>query len=466
MDYLTVPDAGPPRDGEQAGLSAAASQKPQSQSSFVGVHSATPHPPAYRPSRSPSVFSRSQYGFRGNRSGSQPTLLIHSRRVGSRDNGAPSYVYQRGQDPWSQKRMLHKLLALMTMKLDKLRQLFKKLIQSPFFEAFVLSVVSINAMVLVAQTFAEVEIRGEWYFTAADSVFLSIYLLEAALKLIALGSSYFHNYWNNLDFFITIMALLDFVLPQIYNAMTIRHAGTNTFRVLKVFKGVRALRTFWVLRRLRFLNSLQEVTGTLARSLASIGAILVLMFICLFLFSVILRALFRNTDPKRFQSLFTTLFTLFTMLTLDDWSLIYMDSRAKGAWFIVPILMVYIIIQYFIFLNLVVAVLVDNFQMELLKGLEKEKQEKAARLQEKLLEDSLTKLKETDKQEEMHKITVQDQIEKEMKGLTERQQQLHLMFLQLIAGVEVQQQQFRSQTAITDEIVDTVFEAGEEDLKR
>uniref|UniRef100_A0A6I8NVB3 Cation channel sperm-associated protein 1 n=1 Tax=Ornithorhynchus anatinus TaxID=9258 RepID=A0A6I8NVB3_ORNAN len=344
------------------------------------------------------------------------------------------------QDPWSQKRMLHKLLALMTMKLDKLRQLFKKLIQSPFFEAFVLSVVSINAMVLVAQTFAEVEIRGEWYFTAADSVFLSIYLLEAALKLIALGSSYFHNYWNNLDFFITIMALLDFVLPQIYNAMTIRHAGTNTFRVLKVFKGVRALRTFWVLRRLRFLNSLQEVTGTLARSLASIGAILVLMFICLFLFSVILRALFRNTDPKRFQSLFTTLFTLFTMLTLDDWSLIYMDSRAKGAWFIVPILMVYIIIQYFIFLNLVVAVLVDNFQMELLKGLEKEKQEKYDRWMDGM--DGRT----------------DGRRDGWLGSSPYRQQQLHLMFLQLIAGVEVQQQQFRSQTAITDEIVDTVFE--------
>ncbi|XP_038620919.1 cation channel sperm-associated protein 1 isoform X2 [Tachyglossus aculeatus] len=401
MDYLTVPEVGQPKEGEQAALSAAASHKPPSQSQLAGPRSATSRPSAHHSAYSTSVFSRSQHGPRGGKSGSKSTTLIRSRRVGSADHDGPGHGYQR-----------------------------------------------------------------EWYFTAADSVFLSIYLLEAVLKIISLGSNYFFNAWNKLDFFITIMALLDFVLPQIYNAMTIRHAGTNTFRVLKVFKGFRALRIFRVLRRLRFLNSLQEVTGTLARSLASIGAILVLMFICLFLFSVILRALFRNTDPKRFQSLFTTLFTLFTMLTLDDWSLIYLDSRAKGAWFIVPILMVYIIIQYFIFLNLVVAVLVDNFQMELLKGLEQEKQEKAALLQEKLLDDSLTKLQETDKQEEMQRITVQDQIEREMKGLTERQQQLYLTFLQLIAGVEVQQQQLRSQTAITEEIVDTVFEAGEEDLKK
>lgn len=48
------------------------------------------------------------------------------------------------------------------------------------------------------------------------------------------------------------------------------------------------------------------------------------------LFSVVLRALFRKSDPMRFQNIFTTIFTLFTLLTLDDWSLIYMDSREQG----------------------------------------------------------------------------------------------------------------------------------------
>lgn len=49
------------------------------------------------------------------------------------------------------------------------------------------------------------------------------------------------------------------------------------------------------------------------------------------LFSVVLRALFQESDPKRFNNIFTTLFTLFTMLTLDDWSLIYIDNRAQGG---------------------------------------------------------------------------------------------------------------------------------------
>lgn len=114
-----------------------------------------------------------------------------------------------------------------------------------------------------------------------------------------------------------------------------------------------------------FLTSLHNVTGTLVRSMPSITAILILMFTCLcilccrvgwkmrvrtggrgrvqvgpaslfgpeppVLFSVVLRGLFRQSDPKRFQNIFTTIFTLFTLLTLDDWSQIYMDSRANGG---------------------------------------------------------------------------------------------------------------------------------------
>lgn len=338
------------------------------------------------------------------------------------------------------------------------------LTQSLGFETFIFIVVCLNTIILVAQTFTELEIRGEWYFMVLDSIFLSIYVLEAMLKLIALGMEYFYDPWNNLDFFIMVMAVLDFVLLQI-NSLSYSFYNHSLFRILKVFKSMRALRAIRVLRRLSILTSLHEVTGTLSGSLPSITAILTLMFTCLFLFSVVLRALFRKSDPKRFQNIFTTLFTLFTMLTLDDWSLIYMDSRAQGAWYIIPILMIYIIIQYFIFLNLVIAVLVDNFQMALLKGLEKVKMEKAARVHEKLLDDSLTELTQADAEAQMSESALQMQfIERMFSTMTEKQRDLHFQFLQLVASVEQHQQKFRSQASVIDEIVDTAFEAGEEDF--
>ncbi|XP_028009696.1 cation channel sperm-associated protein 1 isoform X2 [Eptesicus fuscus] len=311
-----------------------------------------------------------------------------------------------------------------------LRKMLSVLTQSLIFDAFIFIVVCLNIIMLVAQTFANVEIRG--------------------------------------DFFIMAMAALEFTLVQ-FNSRSLKRTvyNPNFFRIFKVFKSLRALRAVRVLRRLSFLTSLQEVTGTLVRSMPSITAILVLMFTCLFLFSVVLRGLFRQSDPNRFQNIFTTIFTLFTLLTLDDWSQIYVDSRANGAWYIIPILMIYIVIQYFIFLNLVIAVLVDNFQMALLRGLEKVKLERAAQIQEKLLAESLTMLSEEEPREVMSEHTKQKLlIEKKFGTMTTKQQELLFHFLQLSTGVEHYQQKFRSQASVIDEIVDTAFEAGEEDFRK
>ncbi|KAK1335574.1 hypothetical protein QTO34_003364 [Cnephaeus nilssonii] len=377
------------------------------------------------------------------------------------------------------------------------------LTQSLIFDAFIFIVVCLNIIMLVAQTFANVEIRGEWYFMVFDCIFLSIYVVEALLKIITMGLDYFYDSWNILDFFIMAMAALEFTLVQ-FNSRSLKRTvyNPNFFRIFKVFKSLRALRAVRVLRRLSFLTSVQEVTGTLVRSMPSITAILVLMFTCLcilccgagvedgggnrgqgdgvrqalrawfgpeppVLFSVVLRGLFRQSDPNRFQNIFTTIFTLFTLLTLDDWSQIYVDSRANGAWYIIPILMIYIVIQYFIFLNLVIAVLVDNFQMALLRGLEKVKQERAAQIQEKLLAESLTMLSEEEPKEVMSEHTKQKLlIEKKFGTMTTKQQELLFHFLQLSTGVEHYQQKFRSQASVIDEIVDTAFEAGEEDFRK
>nr|XP_026252373.1 cation channel sperm-associated protein 1 [Urocitellus parryii] len=437
--------------------------------------------PSYTASHSPGITHTRSWGHSVTQSHvtfysspSRRSSKVHPRSSKDTQSWSEDEHFQKrklGRSPRAHKKMhTTDLFQWLWDKLSYLiwgfRTLIWRLTQSLAFETFIFLVVCLNTVMLVAQTFAEVEIRGEWYFLVLDCIFLCIYVMEALLKIIALGLAYFFDFWNNLDFFIMLMAVLDFVLMQV-NSLSFSFYNHSLFRILKVFKSMRALRAIRVLRRLSVLNSLQEVTGTLGHSLPSIAAILTLMFTCLFLFSVVLRALFHKSDPMRFQNIFTTIFTLFTLLTLDDWSLIYMDSRARGTWYIIPILMIYIIIQYFIFLNLVIAVLVDNFQMALLRGLEKVKQEKAAQIHENLLEDSLTELRQTEPEETVSKTTLWNQfIDRKFGAMTDKQRELQFQFLQLVAGVEYQQQKFRSQASVIDEIVDTAFEAGEEDFKK
>ncbi|XP_074087128.1 cation channel sperm-associated protein 1 [Macrotis lagotis] len=472
MNYLTVPEdirrevevpqASEPAVAEEPLLSLGPlAGQPKAGLSKFPAHPSHPSHSSWGPGSLKSKFSRSS-------SRVQPsfTSMAHTWDQDHRVKPKKARIQRTRKKQMDAEEMFHACCGKITEVFHRVQFMLSILIKSLIFEVFIFIMVCLNTIVLVVQTFAEVEVWGEWYFTAFDSIFLCIYFLEAVLKLIVMGLQYFDS-WNSLDFFIMVMALVDFILKQIYFSSAKRMTHSKTaFRILKIFKSLRALRVVMVLRRLRFLKSLQEVTGTLAQSLPSIGAILVLMFTCLFFFSVILRALFNESDPKHFQNIFTTIFTLFTMLTLDDWSLIYLASWNEGAWYIIPILMIYIIIQYLIFLNLVIAVLVDNFQMALLKGLEKVKLKKVARLQEKLLDESLTNL-ESEPEEKLSTSSLQSQIiEKKYGDLTAEQQDKMFHYLQLMAAVEHHQQLFRSQAAVIDEIIDKVFEAGEEDFKK
>ncbi|XP_016063759.1 PREDICTED: cation channel sperm-associated protein 1 [Miniopterus natalensis] len=301
---------------------------------------------------------------------------------------------------------------------DGLREMLRILTESLIFDAFIFLVVCLNIIMLVVQTFAEVEVRGEWFFVAFDSVFLCIYVVEAMLKIFTMGLNYFCDSWNNLDFFIMATAVLEFVLVQL-NSRSFKHTvySQRVFRIFKVFKSLRALRAIRILRRLSFLTSLQEVTGTLVRSMPSITAILILMFTCR-------RVLAPPTATPSAPHCFPTF-------------------------------------------SLVIAVLVDNFEMALLRSQEKVMEERAAEVQETMLAESLTELSKEEPEEVISEHTKQKLfIEKKFGTMTENQQKLLFHFLQLAAGVEHYQQKFRSQASVTDEIVDAAFEAGEEDYRK
>ncbi|XP_022258152.1 cation channel sperm-associated protein 1-like isoform X6 [Limulus polyphemus] len=85
---------------------------------------------------------------------------------------------------------------------------------------------------------------------------------------------------------------------------------------------------------------------------------------------VIGRGLYHEVNNEKFGDLGKSIFTLYQLLTLDDWFMIYKDTlkENKSYWHILIFLIVYIVVEYFIFLNLFVAVLVDNFQLTLEKS--------------------------------------------------------------------------------------------------
>ena len=57
-------------------------------------------------------------------------------------------------------------------------------------------------------------------------------------------------------------------------------------------------------------------------------------------------------------------FTLFQLITLDDWFLMYSEVQQKHPdyWHILIYLVTFIVLENFIFINLFIAVIVDNLE--------------------------------------------------------------------------------------------------------
>ncbi|XP_068682482.1 cation channel sperm-associated protein 1-like [Montipora foliosa] len=246
---------------------------------------------------------------------------------------------------------------------SEFRMFIYELTESKIFSGSILFVILLNTVILVIQTDEEFSVKAGWYLSALDNVFLSIYFMEIVLKLYALRSHFFKTGWNIMDLFIVLFTMVDFLLPLI-----VQNVGSfdvaAIFRLLRMFRAIRALRALRVLRTIRFLKNLQVIMTTILKSFRALSTIVMLQGLFLYMFAVIGRGLFYEVAPGRFGSLGKAFFTLFQLITLDDWFFMYSDVVAKspGHSYIILYLIVYIVLENFIFMNLFVAVLVDNFQ--------------------------------------------------------------------------------------------------------
>ncbi|KAJ1505431.1 hypothetical protein HMI56_001132 [Coelomomyces lativittatus] len=121
----------------------------------------------------------------------------------------------------------------------------------------------------------------------------------------------------------------------------------------------RAIRSLRALRAIAFFGSLQVIVETLLQSIPAISSILALAFLLLYIFAVIGRTLYGQIDTIHFGSIFYCFVSLFTFITLDNWSDVYFQNKHMVPDIFLYIF-VFIILETFVLLNLFVAVICSN----------------------------------------------------------------------------------------------------------
>ena len=212
----------------------------------------------------------------------------------------------------------------------------EKLVNSRAFQFGVLVLIIINAVILGAETFSGVKERLGPVLMLADRVILYAFVGEIILRIFAERGRYFRNGWNIFDFLIVLVSLV---------------AATSGLAALRAFRVLRVLRVITVIPRMRLVVSalLDSIPG-----IASVGVVLALI---VYVFAVIAANLYGPAHPERFGDVFTAMYTLFQVMTLEGWPDIAGEvaETHSRSW---AFFLAFVLIATFTMLNLFVAIVV------------------------------------------------------------------------------------------------------------
>lgn len=120
----------------------------------------------------------------------------------------------------------------------------------------------------------------------AYDVFNWIFIIEMAIKLLAVGVyKYLSDKMNWLDGSIVSLSIIEMIL------INLSGSGSD-FSAIKTVRVLRTLRVLRIVRLLRSLESMQIIMSVLIRSASSFAYITMLLFVFLFIFTLLGMQLF------------------------------------------------------------------------------------------------------------------------------------------------------------------------------
>ncbi|KAG6928604.1 putative solute carrier family 9 member C2 (putative), partial [Chelydra serpentina] len=72
--------------------------------------------------------------------------------------------------------------------------------------------------------------------------FISLYILEASLKALAMGRTYIFHHWNQFELIIIIVGLIDIMIINVFKPLHPTYHMIKTIRVFRIIRLIRVLR--------------------------------------------------------------------------------------------------------------------------------------------------------------------------------------------------------------------------------
>ncbi len=220
----------------------------------------------------------------------------------------------------------------------------RRIADDPRFQHFILGVIVVAAIIVGVETSATLTARYSAVIRALEVMVQVIFVVEIAIRLLACWPrplAFFANGWNAFDFSVVAASLL----PQ-----------AGAFAMV-----ARLARLMRVTRLISAFPELRLIIGTMVRSIPSMGHVIVLLGLLLYVYAILGFHFFRDADAAHWGTLGAALLTLFQMLTLEGW--VEIQAAVIGAH---PWAWLYfgsfVFVAVFVVVNLFIAVVINNLE--------------------------------------------------------------------------------------------------------
>lgn len=263
------------------------------------------------------------------------------------------------------------------------RQKARNIVNSTWFNMTILALIILNGLLIGVQTYSHVPS----YVQVIQLSILFVFFIEVVLRWHGRYSTraYFADRWNWFDVFILIIGIIPEVAGIVFPDMNDQQNS--------VFATLRVLRIVQLTRSIRAIEELRVLIGVLLRSIKSLSYIAVLFLLVMYIYAIMGVTLFKNesylqsehlelttSNPDPYGSLGEAFFTLFRILTAEDWTdlrynLLHNEYTTKedamnsvpnvSNWVVTSYHVSWMIIAAYLLVNLVVGAIVNNFQLVL-----------------------------------------------------------------------------------------------------
>jgi voltage-gated sodium channel len=220
--------------------------------------------------------------------------------------------------------------------------LARRIAESHWFQNVMVGVILITAVIVGLETSAPLVERHHALFAWADAVVQTIFVVEIVIRLVAHWPrplAFFRDGWNVFDLVVVAASLL----PQ-----------SGAFAMV-----ARLARLLRVARLVEVFPELRLIVSTMLRSIPSMGHVIVMLAMLLYVYGILGVHLFSERDPERWGTLGGALLTLFQMLTLEGWVEIQAAVLDDYPWAWVYFAS-FVLLAVFVVVNLFIAVVINN----------------------------------------------------------------------------------------------------------